>query len=131
MPPERRPADNAGEWLNRAESDLKLAEACPEGVYLEDLCFHAQQAAEKAMKAVFVHKGWPFPYVHDLSALVTGLMNCGLAVPDAIKQCVTLTEFAVENRYPGWDAPITEDEYNDSLGKARTVVHWARGIVFS
>jgi hypothetical protein len=33
----------------------------PEGVFLEDLCFHAQQAAEKAIKAVGVNIGWPVP----------------------------------------------------------------------
>jgi HEPN domain-containing protein len=31
-------------------------------VYLEDLCFDAQQAAEKAIKAVFIAPGERFPY---------------------------------------------------------------------
>jgi HEPN domain-containing protein len=39
-------------------------------VYLEDLCFDAQQAAEKAIKAVLIHLGVRFPYVHDLSVLL-------------------------------------------------------------
>jgi len=48
---ERLPPDSPHEWLNRARSDLMIAAAVVPGAYLEDLCYHAQQAAEKAMKA--------------------------------------------------------------------------------
>ncbi len=47
----RHPPDDPREWLNRARSNLLLAKSEKEGVYLEDLCFDAQQAAEKAVKA--------------------------------------------------------------------------------
>ena len=47
---ERYPPDDPREWISRARSDLRLAAAAPEGVYVEDLCFHIQQAAEKAIK---------------------------------------------------------------------------------
>ena len=51
-PPERFPPDDPREWINRARSNLiKAANRVP-GVYLEDLCFDAQQAAEKAVKAL-------------------------------------------------------------------------------
>ena len=44
------------DWLARAQGDLALAQiSLPEGAYYEDLCFHAQQAAEKAIKAVYRH----------------------------------------------------------------------------
>ena len=36
-------------------------------VDLEDLCFDAQQAAEKAVKAVFIHRGESFP-IHSRSS---------------------------------------------------------------
>ena len=42
-PPERYPPDDPQEWLNRARSNLALAETRAAGVYLEDLCFEAQQ----------------------------------------------------------------------------------------
>ena len=71
MPPDRQPPDSAEEWLNRAQSDLALATSRANGVYLEDLCFHAQQAAEKAIKAVFISRNLKFPYIHDLSCLVS------------------------------------------------------------
>jgi HEPN domain-containing protein len=47
MPPERHPADDPREWLNRARSNLALARSGPrDDVYTEDLLFDAQQAAE-------------------------------------------------------------------------------------
>jgi HEPN domain-containing protein len=49
MPPKRKAPDDPLEWLNRARSNLARAKAdlrLPE-VYLEDLCFDAQQAAEE------------------------------------------------------------------------------------
>ncbi len=71
MPPERFGPDDPREWLNRARSNLAQASVRLPEVYLEDLCFQAQQAAEKAIKAVFVARKTPFPYVHGLSRLLT------------------------------------------------------------
>jgi hypothetical protein len=55
------------EWLNRACSNLAMAKSEMEGVYLEDLCFDAQQAAEKAIKALLIKMGVEFPYIHDIA----------------------------------------------------------------
>jgi HEPN domain-containing protein len=45
------------EWLTRAKSSLALAKVeKPEETVWEDLCYNAQQAAEKAIKAVLQHK---------------------------------------------------------------------------
>ena len=43
--PERFPPDDPREWMNRARSDLTQAKSQVPGVYLENLCFNAQQAA--------------------------------------------------------------------------------------
>ena len=78
---ERVPGSPA-EWLARAQGDLALASApLPVGGFYEDLCFHAQQAAEKALKSVYLHYGWAFRYVHDLEELITGLRRNGLPIP--------------------------------------------------
>jgi HEPN domain-containing protein len=57
MARKRYPPTDPREWLNRARSNLALAKSGTVGALLEDLCFEAQQAAEKAVKAVFVHRG--------------------------------------------------------------------------
>jgi HEPN domain-containing protein len=53
MPPDRAEAGSSEEWLRPAQSDLNLARLGRHqpGVLLEQVCFHAQQAAEKALKA--------------------------------------------------------------------------------
>jgi HEPN domain-containing protein len=62
--PEMRPVPGSPqEWIARAKGDLALAQApLPEGGFYEDLCFHAQQAAEKALKSVYLHFAWDFRY---------------------------------------------------------------------
>jgi HEPN domain-containing protein len=59
-------------WLGRAQSSLILAEQGQSiaGVSLEDLCFHAQQAAETAFKAVCVKYNIAFPKTHSLVRLI-------------------------------------------------------------
>ena len=54
--PERYPPEDPREWLNRARSNLALANMHGAGVYLEDLCFNAQQAVEKAIKALLIQR---------------------------------------------------------------------------
>lgn len=63
-PPERFPPDDPREWLNRARSSLAIAKSRIPDVYLEDLCFKARQAAEKAIKAVMIKRGVDFPYMY-------------------------------------------------------------------
>jgi len=63
MPLERFPPDDPREWLNRARSNLAQAKVEHPAVYLEDLCLHAQQAAEKAIKALLLQRGIRFPYI--------------------------------------------------------------------
>ena len=56
---------SAGDWLRYARSDLELARIDkPEGVLLESLCFHTQQAAEKALKAALIFLEIDYPKTH-------------------------------------------------------------------
>lgn len=120
----RHPPDDPREWLNRARSNLLLAKSKKDGVYLEDLCFGAQQAAEKAVKALLIHRGVEFPYVHDLAQLLTLVEKAGEEVPKSVKQASRLTRFAIVTRYPGALEPVTEEEYEQALSSAEEVVQW-------
>ncbi len=128
-PPERFPPDSPQEWLNRARSSLALAMNRVPGVYLEDLCFEAQQAAEKAIKAALIVRGIEFPYVHDLNRLVSIIELSGEAVPEAVRQAGSLTEYATTTRYPGMAEPVTEEEYSHALRVAAAVVQWAEASI--
>ena len=88
MPVERFPPDNPREWLNRAHSNLARAKDRIPDAYLEDLCFDAQQAAEKAIKAVMIKRRIEFPYVHDLTRLHGLLEQAGEAIPQEVRDAV-------------------------------------------
>jgi HEPN domain-containing protein len=108
MQPERFPPDDPREWLNRARSNLTHARVAHPDVYFEDLCFNAQQAAEKAIKALLLHRGVPFPYIHDLTELLSLLEQRGEALPPRVRDAEALTHYAVETRYPGLGEPVTQ-----------------------
>ena len=124
-PPERFPPDDPREWLNRARSNLAMAGNRVPGAYLEDLCFQAQQAAEKAIKAVMILRNIDFPYVHNLALLLSMLEENGEDVPDRIRRAVGLTPYAVDTRYPGVDQPVSEEAYRDAIAIAEAVIQWA------
>ena len=105
-PPERFPPDDPREWLNRAKSNLALAKNRIPDAYLEDLCFEAQQSAEKAIKAVLIRRDVEFPYVHDLAQLLSLVDEGGDLVPAEIRKAAELTPFAVITRYPGTAGPV-------------------------
>lgn len=129
MPPEGLPPDDPREWLNRAHSNLIRAKTEIPGVYLEELCFDAQQAAEKAIKALLIHRGVAFPYVHDLADLITLLQQSGEMVPETVREAGRLTRFAVVTRYQGVLEPVTYEEYQEAVTIAEKVVRWVEGIL--
>jgi len=124
MPSERFSPDDPREWLNRARSNLARAQAKITGVYLEDLCFDAQQAAEKAIKALLIKRGVTFPYVHDLARLVTLLEEAGQEIPEFVRRAEALTRYAVVTRYPGLAEPVTEAHFQEAIAVAKAVLEW-------
>ena len=127
--PERYPPEDPREWLNRAQSNLMLAQAQGENVYLEDLCFNTQQAVEKSIKALLIQHKIEFPYVHDIAELLTLLEQNGQEIPQHIKQAERLTRFAVATRYPGIAPLVTQEEYIEALNLAEEVVLWVEDLL--
>jgi HEPN domain-containing protein len=121
----RYPPTDPREWLNRARSNLAGAGQVAPGRYFEDLCFEAQQAAEKAIKAVFIHRGLHYPFRHDLTHLLQLLSQAGVKVPKYVLRAQVLTPFAVVARYPAQSPPVTQRQYRSSLRIAESVVRWA------
>ncbi len=96
----RLPPDDPREWLNRAKSNLALAGSILPGVDFEDLCFDAQQCAEKAIRAIFIGRGETFPFIHDLEKLLGILQENGLTIPKYIWEAEELSQYAAKTRYP-------------------------------
>jgi HEPN domain-containing protein len=99
------------------------------GVLYEDLCFNAQQAAEKALKSVCLAKGMEFPKTHSVVHLVDLLVAGGTDVLEAVKDADVLTQYAVQSRYPGWAEKVTQEEYREALELAAKVVFWAESVI--
>ena len=113
-------------WLLYAESDLELANIHRHPkVLFETLCFHAQQAVEKSIKAVLVHHQIHFPYTHHIGFLVKALKDGGVQWPEELESCVVLTKFATIARYPSDLDPVTQETYHESIVIAKKVLDWA------
>ena len=93
----------AEEWLSKADEDLLVAERelCAEPPALSAVCFHAQQAVEKAMKAMLVDSSVSFPRTHDLKFLIDLIKTQTAAFNDLEGRLVALSVSAIEVRYPG------------------------------
>ena len=130
MPKEGSSPGSTLDWLARAKGSLVMAKQTrPEGTFLEDYCFQAQQAAEKALKAVYQHLGVVFRYTHDLEELGAMLEAKGIRVPESVKDAVILSKYAYEGRYPGPYEPVTEEEYREAISLAEVVVVWAESVI--
>jgi len=129
MQPERFAPDDPREWLRRAGSNLVQAQRTEATICLEDLCFQAQQAAEKSLKALLIARGCRAPYTHDLATLLRLIEKAGETIPTEINRVVRLTDYAVETRYPGLFEPVAEAEYQEALALATQCVAWVRGKI--
>ena len=125
MPPESADLGSPLRWIRLAEADLALAAApLPRGAIYELLCFHAQQAAEKCIKAVLVHEGVDFPATHNIQRLVA-LLPDRVRGDDILVSAARLTAYAVGSRYPGTGEAVDEKEYLAALSTARKMHAWA------
>jgi HEPN domain-containing protein len=118
-------------WLKRARSSLeraKMGKVSPRILY-EDLCFDAQQAVEKSLKAILVKLSQPFPKTHSIGTLLKLIEEAGVEIPENINQAKLLTAYAVDTRYPGDYEPVSKEEYKEALKIAEDVFKWLDNII--
>lgn len=65
----------AQRWLQEADTDLPTVEILMASINppFDSVCFHAQQAAEKLLKALLIAHKIPLPKTHDLALLAKRL----------------------------------------------------------
>jgi HEPN domain-containing protein len=102
-PPDAIRRELVAQWLARAEEDLGvarhlLADRLP---YYTAIGFHAQQAAEKYVKAFLVAHQVEFPKTHDLGRLLDLVAGVDAALAEALSGAVQLSDYGVDVRYPG------------------------------
>jgi len=122
-PPEEIKAELVRQWLAKAEEDLGVAEylVSENTEYFSAAGFHAQQAAEKFLKAVFVHHQIEFPKTHDLGELLDLVSGADPALAVTLRNVITLNIYAVEARYPGDSPEIKASEAQTALSLANKV----------
>jgi HEPN domain-containing protein len=109
------------QWFVKAAGDLRAADALLEAGMSAHAVFHAQQAAEKAIKGLLVHHGVLFGKTHDLSALSRQCVDAEPDLADALDGVEKLTVYAWRFRYPGsLDEPL-EAEARSDVATARRV----------
>lgn len=109
-------------WLRFAQADLEAGtqlDAHASGAPWIP-CFHAQQAAEKALKALIVSRGSEPPKTHDLTALARALG--GWALQEPRPDLDDLSVWATFPRYPGDWPEATGADAVRALTTARQVV---------
>lgn len=91
------------EWLGSAGRDLALCAAALDLtlVSYEGASFHAQQAAEKALKALLVWHQVEFPRTHSIGDLLTLLEPSRPGISEQLDSARALTSYAARGRYPG------------------------------
>jgi HEPN domain-containing protein len=114
------------EWVNRAEEDYQLARFSlrRRTPLTYGATFHAQQCAEKYLKALLSARHIAFPRTHDLAALYTLCHKNGIILPVSEDNLEKLTAFAVQVRYPG--AKPTLEEAKEAVQIAKSTRRFAR-----
>ncbi|MDR2596179.1 MAG: HEPN domain-containing protein [Treponema sp.] len=93
----------AKEWLRYAKSDLNTARHMFNDVHPKEIeisCYHAQQCAEKSLKAYLIAKETDLPYIHDLIELIRLCTAIESSFSTIQPYCVSLNPYGVQVRYP-------------------------------
>ena len=110
-------------WAEHADEDIRLArhartmmEECPYRL----IAYHAQQCAEKYLKAYLVLRGIDFPYTHSISRLLE-LSSEDTDWPGTLRDAEELAPYAITARYPGEDEAVAAFEADRAIQVAEKV----------
>lgn len=113
------------EWLAHADDDLRFAHIGltisgeqPPPYHL--IAYHAQQCAEKYLKAYLLRRGVDFPRTHNISTLLE-LCSDYAPWPMVLRDAEELTDYAVATRYPGETAAVTAQDARRAIELAERV----------
>jgi HEPN domain-containing protein len=116
-----------GDWMRQARLDLDHARLAADASHVEWAVFAAQQAAEKACKALHMSLGSD-AWGHDLTALLEALPQGHRAADDLIDRAKSLDKHYIPSRYPnGFDQGTPRDHY--TVREARQAIADAETIL--
>ena len=109
----------------RVDLSLEMALQAEEPLW-DQVCFHAQQAAEKSLKALLVSLERDVPRTHDLVFLLDSARDAGAELVGLDEDTATLTQYGVSPRYPTFLAQETKEDANGALRAAKRVMEATR-----
>ena len=111
-------------WLLRAAEDLRAGrhDLTASPPLLNDVVFHAQQCAEKAMKAYLAHREQAFRKTHNLTELGGAVAKFDASIADLMKRASLMTEFAWRFRYPGEPTSVSRPDAEQAIALAGEVL---------
>jgi HEPN domain-containing protein len=100
--PEEVKSEFVREWLSKVNADLLASRHLlkEESKLAFVSAFHAQQAVEKALKALLVWHQIEFPKTHDIRQLLDLLTSPEPELSKELDEASSLTDYAIEHRYP-------------------------------
>ena len=122
-------------WLVRAEDDLRFAKLGLDHEYYSQVCFLAQQAAEKSLKALLIARKGAYPRLHNLVGLIG---QCLSSVPEISKfepDARILDQYYIPSRYPDGvpgmlpDRLPSEKHAQEALDIARSIFEFCLSFV--
>ena len=126
--------ERSADWLRQTEKDLENALWETKGRFFEWACFSAQQAAERALKALYQKLGG-VAWGHSVFNLLKGLEE-KLEVPEELFRIARkLDQYYIPSRYPnGWDAGIpheyfTEEDACEAISGAGKIIRFCKDIL--
>ena len=115
--PEQVKWDFVQQWLDKARKDLATGEILLREEFedYENAGFHAQQGAEKFIKAFLVRHQIQFPKSHDIAVLRQLVARVDPRLAEKLAAADALTPYGVEFRYPGDLPSVSRDEGETAL----------------
>lgn len=116
----------ARQWLAKAQNDLLNADnnLKSEVIPFDTICFHAQQAAEKLLKAYLVAKGIQPPITDDLLLLLEQILPHCADAETLRGDLALLMPYAVGVRYPDTLLAPTHEDAREARQAAQSVLEW-------
>lgn len=119
--------ERSRDWMDQAQGDLEHARSDRERGFYDWACFSAQQAAEKAVKAVFQKMGAE-AWGHSVADLLQELGRHHPVPPSLMDGALELDKAYIPTRYPNaHPAGSPRRRYTDR--EAERLIGYAEGIV--